>query len=148
TGLFVSHPPAAITLPLGSKVRVNARRSWLIEPVGVQFPVAGSKSSAVRVGAKFEVLVAPPATRTFPFGSRTAAVSQRLSRIEPVKFHAPVEGSNNSALERKALFPKPPAARTFPLCNKVAVADWRSVRIAPANCQVPFAGSKSSEAAT
>src|SRR5262245_11228559 len=100
------------------------------------------------MGPKFEVLAAPPATRTFPFGSSRAAASQRGSCIEPVKFHAAVEGSNNSALDKKLLFPKPPAARTFPLDNKVAVADWRGAFIAPPGCQLRLAGSKISELPT
>src|SRR5262245_39050912 len=91
------------------------------------------------------VLGAPPATRTFPFGNRTAEACHRGSRIDPVKFQAPVDGSNSSALVRKPLGPKPPAARTFPLGNRVAVGDWRFALIEPLTCQRPAIGSKTSE---
>src|SRR5438034_10181174 len=96
---------------------------------------------------KEEEVADPPASRTFPFGSTTAAASQRGSCIEPVNVQLPVAGSNNSALERKVL-PAPPAARTFPLANRVAVALWREVLRPPARCQVPATGSYSSELLT
>src|SRR6266487_1254462 len=79
---------------------------------------------------KEEAVADPPASRTFPFGSRMAAACQRRSCIESVNVHLPVAGSNNSALERKVL-PAPPAARTFPLDNSVAAALWRGVFEAP-----------------
>src|SRR5438874_12699946 len=95
----------------------------------------------------YETVADPPDWRTFPFGSKTAVAAQRRSCIEPVNVHLPVAGSNNSALERKAL-PAPPAASTFPLDNRVAVALWRGVFRPPASCQVPPTGSYSSELLT
>src|SRR5204863_4186995 len=105
--LVLPAPPAASTVPFGSSVIVNERRSWLIDPVKLHVPVAGLKSSAVGIGSK-AVLSAPPATRTCPFVSSTAAASHRGACIEPVKVHEPAAGSNNSALIRKPLLPKPP----------------------------------------
>src|SRR5258705_2743721 len=93
---------------------------------------------------KEELVADPPASRTFPFGSRMAAACQRRSCIEPVNVHLPVAGSNNSALERKVL-PAPPAARTFPLDKSVPISLWHGRLRPPVSSQFPPTGSYSSK---
>src|SRR5437773_713629 len=95
-------PPAASTFPFESSVRTNDSRPVVLLPVAVQLPVTGLYSSALARGEAPQQAFGsrPPATRTSPFGSRTASWPVRAIVMLPVSVHLPVEGLYNSALER------------------------------------------------
>src|SRR5437867_5625511 len=99
-------------------------------PVDVQRFVAGSYSSAVRVYAP------PPATRTRPSSSRTAAWSQRGVVSVPPALQAPVAGSYSSVDVCCA----PPTTSTRPFASRVAVRPSRGVAILWAADHVPVGG--------
>src|SRR5687767_9879710 len=94
------NPPGTMTRPSGSTVDAVVWRAWVIDPVGVQVPVAGLYSSAVAV-RKVKLHVAggalghqrPPAASTWPFGSSVAVARPRRTFIEPVGVHVFVAGS-------------------------------------------------------
>ena len=67
-------PPAASTIPFGSKVAVCPPRALFRLPVNVQVPLVVSYSSA---RAEKFALPHPPATRTMPLGSKVAVCSPR-----------------------------------------------------------------------
>ena len=60
-----------------------------IAPVSVHSSVAGLYSSALLVIAP----LLPPATNTFPFGSRVAVWEPRAECIVPLSLHVPEAGS-------------------------------------------------------
>src|SRR6185436_13233009 len=77
----------------------------------------------------------PPATRTFPSGSKVAVCPAREALIEPVGVHVPVLEAYNSALVPVA---EPPATRTFPFVSNVAVKyHWRATLMLPVAVHVP-----------
>jgi hypothetical protein len=88
------------------------RRAATSGPVDVHVPLAGSYSSAL---ARVAPPSLPPATSTFPLGSRVAEWSWRAARGDPVAAQVPLAGSYSSALRLP-----PPATRTQPLGNSVA----------------------------
>ena len=62
-------------------------------PVVVQAPVAGLNSSAlVRTTLTPALVVYPPATSTWPLGSKVAVWPARILFIVPVSFQGPGEG--------------------------------------------------------
>src|SRR5258706_1462459 len=95
-------------------------------PVVVQLPVAGLYSAALASGPE------PPATRTWPLGSRVALGSYRAVCRLPVVVQLPVAGLYSSAL-----VPPPPATSTCPLGSRVAVESARATCRLPVNVQVP-----------
>ena len=114
-------PPVTSTLPLGNNEAVWKLRAVLIDPVAVQVPVAGLKSSALVES----LALYPPAARTVPLGN---SVSMRLLRavlIAPVVgVQLPVAGSYISELVKDdPLVPIPPVTRTLPLGRRVAAAE-------------------------
>src|SRR2546428_6151674 len=105
-------PPAASTLPVGSRVAVCKARLVFMLPVTLQVPVAGSYSSE---GATL------PATITSPVLSRVAVWPERPAVMLPVLLHVPEAGSYNSQERPPVPVPVPPATRTLPLESRVAV---------------------------
>ena len=83
--------------------------------MAVQFPVAGSYSSAL------VLLLNPPATSTLPLGSNVAVCKSRAALRPPVAVQLPVAGSYSSALVKRPLRFSPPATSTLPLGSNVAV---------------------------
>jgi hypothetical protein len=74
-------PPANSAWPFGSKVAVSPMRDLLILPVLDQVSVERSRSAANPFVSSFGygcafTIVTPPATRIFPVGKSTAALSQ------------------------------------------------------------------------
>src|ERR1700722_20375253 len=110
-------------------------------PVSAQVPVAGLYSSALDTGEK--LALNPPATSTFPPGSRVAVCPPRLVVMLPVRAQVPVAGLYSSAL----LVP-PPAASTWPSGSSVAVKPSRAVVMLPVGVHLPVAGLYSSALAT
>ena len=100
-------PPAASTIPLGSKVAVCSPRAVLRLPVGVQVLLAGSYNSTLAKALK--LLSNPPATSTIPLGSKVAVCSPRAVLRLPVGVQVPLAGSYSSALARGRVWPIPPA---------------------------------------
>ena len=82
---LLSRPPATSTSPFCSKVAVCSLRAVVIDPVGVQVPVAGLYSSAV---ARRPLVPPPPATSTSPFCSSVAV--KCAADMDPVTVHDPV----------------------------------------------------------
>src|SRR5437773_2776966 len=100
--------------------------------------VAGSYSS---VEAR-RTLLAPPATRTWPFGRSVAVWPPRAWVMLPAEDQVFVVGSYSSAEATGP--PNPPATRTSPLPSRVAVWPTRPVTVFPAEDHVPVTGSYSS----
>jgi len=74
-------------------VAVWPQRAAAIEPVALNFPVAGSYSSAVEVGnSTLPVRTLPPATRTRPSLSRVAVGPSRPTVIELVRVNSTAGG--------------------------------------------------------
>ena len=82
-----SDPPAASTMPLGSKTAVCRALALLRLPVNVQVPLAGSYSSAL---AKVKPLVSNPAAASVvPLDNRVAVCPNRPVVRLPVAVHVP-----------------------------------------------------------
>src|SRR5580700_2143653 len=145
-------PPAASTWPSGSRVAVWNWRANFIDPVLAQVPVAGLYSSAlVRVLRKLPAsqpyawpLQPPPATSTWPFGSRVAVCPDRATFSAPVGDHLPVAGLYSSAFVTWRLPCSPPATSTWPLRSSVAVASVTATGMFPVRENVRVAGLYSS----
>ena len=61
--------------------------------------------------------------------------------MEPAGVHAPVVGSNNSALPKTMLpVPRPPETRTFPFVSRTAGNDSRGSAMLPVSVHVPGLG--------
>src|SRR6266700_3666959 len=87
----------------------------------------GPLKSSAEEGADPE----PPATRTWPVGSRVAVWSERCSIMSGRFDQRPVDGSNRSAMRAP-----PPATKTLPVCSNVAVWYTLAVGMLPVTDQV------------
>src|SRR5438270_560515 len=75
-----------------------------------------------------------PGSTSCPLLNNVALCPPRGECIMPVRLHAPVCGSYNSAVAREVLVvPRPPTTSTWPLFSKVAVWALR------ASCRLPVA---------
>jgi hypothetical protein len=81
-------------------------------------PRPGSYNSALET---LPFVDAPPATNTFPLGSKLAAWAACAKDVGAVGCHVPVGASYKKAEEKMFLLSLPPAIKTFPVGNKVAV---------------------------
>ena len=117
-------PPAIRTRPSASSVAVLPARVVVIEPVGLNEPVAGSYSSAEAKNVYVDEygFWSPPAIRTRPSASSVAVSALRAVAIEPVGLKEPVAGSYSSAEARTVDPSEPPAIRTRPSGSAVAVS--------------------------
>ncbi len=89
-------PPAASTIPLGSKVAVCRARALLRLPVIVHVPLAASYSSPL---TELRLLLSnPPAASVVSLGNKVAVCPERPMLRLPVAVHVPLAGSYNSAL--------------------------------------------------
>ena len=104
--------------------------------------MAGSYTSAL---ASEKLMISPPVTSTFPFGSNVAVCAARRAFNAPVVVDVPLAGSYSSA---PIAPPLPPATSTVPFGSNVAVWVSRAVFKEPLGVQVPVAKSYSSALAT
>ncbi len=81
-------PPATRMVPSFSIVALCPMRASVILPVGLNWPVAGSYSSARFTTEKSTLM--PPDTSTMPFFSTVAACPRRALFMVPVKEKDPV----------------------------------------------------------
>ena len=121
------------------------RRAVPRAPVGVNWPVDGSNTSAESVGVPPQV-GEPPATSTFPSGSKVPHAPRRCADIVPATVvQVPVLGSQTSAdaVSQGAapLDVVPPAISTLPSCKRTATAALRVHAIDPVAAKVRVLGS-------
>src|SRR6516162_731309 len=89
----------------------------------------------------------PPATSTFPSGSKVAAWLPRGSVMLPVLVHSPVDRLNNSAVAVQEVpicelpLVRPPATNTSPFGSSVAVCSPRARAMLPVLVHFPVLGS-------
>ena len=95
--------------------------------------------------------LAPPATRTNPFGSNVAVWLPRGTLGLPVKLNVPLTGSYSSAVGMMIKLldcgPIPPTISTCSFGKRVAVWDCRPVVMEPVSVNWPVAGLKISAVA-
>src|SRR5215471_18734920 len=133
--LLVFTPPAASTLPFGSKVCAGpAARGTVIDPVLVQAPAAGSKRSTIK---RAWLVLKPPTTRTSPLANNVAVWELRAEYEKLTGVQLPAVKSNSSAFVTEVL-PSgvPPVTNTDPFGNRVAeclnlaaLSEWVGVHV-------------------